>query len=147
MCILQSRRGRISDADPCPTIAALRPGGAAQNSDQLTPCDRVLSVNGISTTRMRPDEVTSILDSIEGNTVMEVEYSLPSYASQNSLCVTSQVTEVTIERIDGSLGITLRGGYMPEHPHMSRPLIITHVRPNGPAHRYFCIYLGLHKPK
>ncbi|KAH1005481.1 hypothetical protein HUJ04_006456 [Dendroctonus ponderosae] len=136
----KNRRRRISDADPCPTIAALRPGGAAQNSDQLTPCDRVLSVNGISTTRMRPDEVTSILDSIEGNTVMEVEYSLPT--SQNSLCVTSQVTEVTIERIDGSLGITLRGGYMPEHPHMSRPLIITHVRPNGPAHRSGLIRVG-----
>lgn len=57
-------------------------------------------------------------------------------ASQNSLCVTSKVTEVTIERIDGSLGITLRGGLVPDHPHLSRPLIITQVRQNGPAHRY-----------
>lgn len=56
-------------------------------------------------------------------------------ASQNSLCVTTHITEVPVERIDGSLGITLRGGYAPDHPHLSRPLVITHVRPNGPAHR------------
>lgn len=56
-------------------------------------------------------------------------------ASQNSLCVTSKVTEVTLERIDGSLGITLRGGMILDQPHLSRALVITHVRPNGPAHR------------
>lgn len=34
------------------------------------------------------------------------------------------------------MGITLRGGAVPEHPHLSRPLVITQVRPNGPAQRY-----------
>lgn len=53
------------------------------SSDQLAPCDRLLSVNGISTSRMRPDEVSSLLDSIDGNTVMELEYSLPSYGKQS----------------------------------------------------------------
>ncbi|XP_030749851.1 glutamate receptor-interacting protein 2 isoform X2 [Sitophilus oryzae] len=91
---------------------------------------------------MRHDDVASLLDNIDGNAVMEVEYSLPSYASQNSLCVTSKVTDVTIERVDGSLGITLRGGYVPEHPHLSRPLIITHVRPHGPAYRSGLIRVG-----
>ncbi|KAF7274622.1 hypothetical protein GWI33_012701 [Rhynchophorus ferrugineus] len=131
----KDRRRRISEADPCPNIAGLRQGGLGNSCDQLAPCDRVLSVNGIATARMRPDDVTGLLDSIDGNVIMEVEYSLPSYASQNSLCVTSKVTDVTIERVDGSLGITLRGGYVPEHPQLSRPLIITHVRPNGPAYR------------
>lgn len=56
-------------------------------------------------------------------------------ASQNSLCVTSKVSEITLERIEGSLGITLRGGMVPEHPHLNRPLVITQVRPNGPAYR------------
>ncbi|CAG9772254.1 unnamed protein product [Ceutorhynchus assimilis] len=138
----KERRRRISDADPCPSITALKSGSVATSSDLLAPCDRIISLNGISTARMRPDELSSMLDTIDGNTVMELEYSLPSYASQNSICVTSQVTDVTIERIDGSLGITLRGGYVPEHPHMSRPLIITHVRPNGPAHRSGLIRVG-----
>ncbi|XP_076266569.1 glutamate receptor interacting protein isoform X2 [Rhynchophorus ferrugineus] len=138
----KDRRRRISEADPCPNIAGLRQGGLGNSCDQLAPCDRVLSVNGIATARMRPDDVTGLLDSIDGNVIMEVEYSLPSYASQNSLCVTSKVTDVTIERVDGSLGITLRGGYVPEHPQLSRPLIITHVRPNGPAYRSGLIRVG-----
>lgn len=52
------------------------------------------------------------------------------------MCVTSRIAEVTVERTDGSLGITLRGGTIPDHPHLSRPLIITQVRPGGPAYRY-----------
>lgn len=73
----------ISDTDQCPIIAGLRPDSCAMSSDQLAPCDRLLSVNGISTSRMRPDEVSSLLDSIDGNTVMELEYSLPSYGKQS----------------------------------------------------------------
>lgn len=73
----------ISDTDQCPMIAGLRPDSCAMSSDQLAPCDRLLSVNGISTSHMRPDEVSSLLDSIDGNTVMELEYSLPSYGKQS----------------------------------------------------------------
>lgn len=51
------------------------------------------------------------------------------------------MTEVTVNRIDGSLGITLRGGFVIEHPHLSRPLVITQVRPNGPAYRYMLFYI------
>lgn len=58
-----------------------------------------------------------------------------SAASQSSLCVTSKIAEITVERLDGSLGITLRGGTIPDNPHLSRPLVITQVRPGGPAYR------------
>ncbi|KAJ8920135.1 hypothetical protein NQ315_011792 [Exocentrus adspersus] len=133
---------RNSDLEPCPSVASFRPGSVALTSDQLMPGDRIYSVNGITTTRMRPDEVTTLLDNVDGNAVLEIEYSLPNYASQNSLCVTSKVTEVTVERIDGSLGITLRGGLVPDHPHLSRPLVITQVRQNGPAHRSGLIRVG-----
>ncbi|KAL1514313.1 hypothetical protein ABEB36_003589 [Hypothenemus hampei] len=139
---IRERRRHISETDHHPVIVGLRPDSAAFNSDQLAPCDRLLSLNGISTGRMRPEEVTCLLDSIDGNALMDLEYTLPSYASQNSLCVTTQVTEVSVERVDGSLGITLRGGYNPDHPHLSRPLVITHVRPNGPAQRSGLIRVG-----
>ncbi|XP_018579135.1 glutamate receptor-interacting protein 2 isoform X2 [Anoplophora glabripennis] len=135
-------RKRNSEVDPCPSIASFRPGSVALTSDQLMPGDRIYSVNGITTSRMRPEEVTTLLDNVDGNAMLEIEYSLPNYASQNSLCVTSKVTEVTIERIDGSLGITLRGGLVPDHPHLSRPLVITQVRHNGPAHRSGLIRVG-----
>ncbi|KAK9722887.1 PDZ domain [Popillia japonica] len=131
-----------SEVDPCPSIASLRPGSVALTSDQLVPGDRIHSVNGINTSRMRPDEVTTLLDNVDGNALLEIEYSLPSYASENSLCVTSKITEVTVERVDGSLGITLRGGAVIEHPHLSRPLVITQVRTNGPAYRTGLIRVG-----
>ncbi|GJQ75883.1 Grip [Trypoxylus dichotomus] len=131
-----------SEVDPCPSIASLRPGSVALTSDQLVPGDRIHSVNGINTSRMRPDEVTTLLDNVDGNALLEIEYSLPSYASENSLCVTSKITEITVERVDGSLGITLRGGAVIEHPHLSRPLVITQVRTNGPAYRTGLIRVG-----
>ncbi|CAH0555415.1 unnamed protein product [Brassicogethes aeneus] len=131
-----------SEIDPGPVICALRPGSVALNSDQLVTGDRIYSVNGITTTRMKPEEVTTLLDNVDGNALLEVEYSLPNYASQSSLCITSKVTEVTIESIDGSLGITLRGGAIPEHQSLSRPLVITQVRQNGPSHRSGLVRVG-----
>ncbi|XP_019871732.1 glutamate receptor-interacting protein 2 isoform X2 [Aethina tumida] len=135
-------RKRNSEIDPGPVISSLRPGSVALQSDQLVAGDRIYSVNGITTTRMKPEEVTTLLDNVDGNALLEVEYSLPNYASQNSLCVTSKVTEVTVESVDGSLGITLRGGSIPEHPSLSRPLVITQIRPNGPAHRTGLVRVG-----
>ncbi|XP_044272032.1 glutamate receptor-interacting protein 2 isoform X2 [Tribolium madens] len=131
-----------SELEPCPSIASLRPGSVALTSEQLLPGDRIYSVNGINTSRMRPEDVSKLLENVDGNALLEIQYSLPNYASQSSLCVTSKVTEVTLERIEGSLGITLRGGSVPEHPHLSRPLVITHVRHNGPAHRSGLIRVG-----
>lgn len=46
--------------------------------------------------------------------------------SQNSLCVTSKLAQITVERENGCLGLTLRGGG-------EMPLIVTNVRPHGPV--------------
>lgn len=46
--------------------------------------------------------------------------------SQNSLCVTSKLAQITVERENGCLGLTLRGGG-------EFPLIVTNVRPHGPV--------------
>ncbi|KAJ3643689.1 hypothetical protein Zmor_026386 [Zophobas morio] len=150
---------RNSELEACPSIVSLRPGSVALTSEQLVPGDRIYSVNGINTSRMRPEDVSKLLENVDGNAMLEIQYSLPNYgklssnenyfshwlivlASQSSLCVTSKLAEVTLERVDGSLGITLRGGAVPDHPHLSRPLVITHVRQNGPAHRSGLIRVG-----
>lgn len=49
-----------------------------------------------------------------------------SSVSQNSLCVTSKLAQITVERENGCLGLTLRGGG-------DFPLIVTNVRPHGPV--------------
>lgn len=46
--------------------------------------------------------------------------------SQNSLCVTTKLAQITVERENGCLGLTLRGGG-------DFPLIVTNVRPHGPV--------------
>lgn len=48
--------------------------------------------------------------------------------SQNSLCVTTKLAQVIIERENGCLGLTLRGG-------SEFPIIVTSVRPFGPAYK------------
>lgn len=48
--------------------------------------------------------------------------------SQNSLCVVSKLAQITVERENGCLGLTLRGGG-------EYPLIVTNVRPAGPVYK------------
>ncbi|XP_017779337.1 PREDICTED: glutamate receptor-interacting protein 2-like, partial [Nicrophorus vespilloides] len=70
---------RNSELEPCPSIQSLRSGSVALGSDQLAPGDRIHSVNGINTSRMRPEEVSTLLDNVDGNALLEIEYCLPSY--------------------------------------------------------------------
>ncbi|RZF34227.1 hypothetical protein LSTR_LSTR010547 [Laodelphax striatellus] len=61
---------------------------------------------------------------------------------QEDVSVTCKLTHVCIERdISGSLGITLRGGVQ-SNPENNMPLVITQVRPNGPADREGTIKVG-----
>lgn len=46
--------------------------------------------------------------------------------SQNSLCVTAKLAQITVERENNCFGLTLRGGG-------ECPLIVTNVRPYGPV--------------
>lgn len=68
-----------SELEQCPSIASLRPGSVALVSDQLSPGDRIHSVNGINTSRMSAEEVDSVLDNIDGNALLEIEYYLPNF--------------------------------------------------------------------
>lgn len=48
--------------------------------------------------------------------------------SQNTLCVTTKIAQVVVERENGCLGLTLRGG-------SELPIIVTNVRAFGPAYK------------
>lgn len=52
--------------------------------------------------------------------------SISRLVSQNSVCVTTKLAQITVERESGCLGLTLRGGG-------DYPLIVTNVRPHGPV--------------
>uniref|UniRef100_A0A182IZY9 PDZ domain-containing protein n=1 Tax=Anopheles atroparvus TaxID=41427 RepID=A0A182IZY9_ANOAO len=95
-------------------------------ADLLAPGDRIHQIDGISTIGLTNPHIFSILCHGDGPAVIEIEYSFPEYISQNSLCVTTKIAQITIERENGCLGLTLRGGG-------DYPLVVTNVRMNGPV--------------
>nr|CAD7199514.1 unnamed protein product [Timema douglasi] len=62
----------------------------------------------------------------------------PSHMSESESMpsVVPRIVHISLKKEEGSLGLTLRGGVHPD-PLLCRPLVITYVRPGGPAHREF----------
>uniref|UniRef100_A0A8C7KFD5 Glutamate receptor interacting protein 1 n=1 Tax=Oncorhynchus kisutch TaxID=8019 RepID=A0A8C7KFD5_ONCKI len=110
------------DKDGKPRVSNLRQGGIAARSDQLNVGDYIRSVNGINLTKFRHDEIISLLK--------KVRRTLISY-STNQLYV-SLVTVPTC-LCDNCLLVGLGGAH--EDRNKSRPVVITTIRPGGPADR------------
>ncbi|EAW64200.1 hCG27236, isoform CRA_d, partial [Homo sapiens] len=66
-----------TDKDGKPRVSNLRPGGLAARSDLLNIGDYIRSVNGIHLTRLRHDEIITLLKNVGERVVLEVEYELP----------------------------------------------------------------------
>ncbi|XP_016323707.1 glutamate receptor-interacting protein 2-like [Sinocyclocheilus anshuiensis] len=122
------------DKDGKPRVSNLRPGGLAIRSDQLNGGDYIKSVNGINLSKLRHDEIISMLKNIGERVVLEVEYELPPFAPSSPCSVISKTIEVCLEKEGNSFGFVLRGGFH-EDWHKARPLVVTYVRPGGPADR------------
>ncbi|XP_052419408.1 glutamate receptor-interacting protein 2 isoform X2 [Carassius gibelio] len=122
------------DKDGKPRVSNLRPGGLAIRSDQLNVGDYIKSVNGINLSKLRHDEIISMLKNIGERVVLEVEYELPPFAPNNPCSIISRTIEVCLEKEGNSFGFVLRGGFH-EDWHKARPLVVTYVRPGGPADR------------
>ncbi|ETE59448.1 Glutamate receptor-interacting protein 1, partial [Ophiophagus hannah] len=94
-----------TDKDGKPRVSNLRQGGIAARSDQLDVGDYIKSVNGINLTKFRHDEIISLLKNVGERVVLEVEYELPPACGAH------------------------------DDRNKSRPIVITCVRPGGPADR------------
>ncbi|XP_077436200.1 glutamate receptor-interacting protein 2-like isoform X3 [Vanacampus margaritifer] len=129
-----------SDKDGKPRVSNLRPGGLAARSDQLNVGDHIKSVNGINLSKLRHDEIISLLKNIGERVVLEVEYELPPLL-QNPSGVISKTTEVYLLKEGNSFGFVMRGGFH-EDWRRSRPLVVTQVRPGGPADREGTVKAG-----
>ncbi|XP_075456446.1 glutamate receptor-interacting protein 1 isoform X15 [Ascaphus truei] len=121
------------DKDGKPRVSNLRQGGIAARSDQLNVGDYIKSVNGINLTKFRHDEIISLLKNVGERVVLEVEYELPPVSIQGS-AVIFRTVEVTVHKEGNTFGFVIRGGAH-EDRNKSRPVIITCVRPGGPADR------------
>uniref|UniRef100_A0A6Q2XNH9 PDZ domain-containing protein n=1 Tax=Esox lucius TaxID=8010 RepID=A0A6Q2XNH9_ESOLU len=123
-----------SDKDGKPRVSNLRPGGLAARSDQLNEGDYIKSVNGINLSKLRHDEIISLLKNIGERVVLEVEYELPPFVQSTPSGVIAKTIEVCLYKEGNSFGFVMRGGFH-EDWHRSRPLVVTYVRPGGPADR------------
>uniref|UniRef100_A0A674AZT6 Glutamate receptor interacting protein 2a n=1 Tax=Salmo trutta TaxID=8032 RepID=A0A674AZT6_SALTR len=123
-----------SDKDGKPRVSNLRPGGLAARSDQLNVGDYIKSVNGINLSKLRHDEIISLLKNIGERVVLEVDYELPPIVQNTPTGVIAKTIEVCLYKEGNSFGFVMRGGFH-EDWHRSRPLVVTYVRPGGPADR------------
>ncbi|KAM8758936.1 glutamate receptor-interacting protein 2 isoform 2-T2 [Rhynchonycteris naso] len=130
-----------TDKDGKPRVSNLRPGGLAARSDLLNVGDYIRSVNGIHLTRLRHDEIITLLKNVGERVVLEVEYELPPPAPENSLGIISKTVDVSLYKESNSFGFVLRGGAH-EDSHKCRPLVLTYVRPGGPADREGSLKVG-----
>uniref|UniRef100_A0A8C8AUL5 Glutamate receptor interacting protein 1 n=1 Tax=Otus sunia TaxID=257818 RepID=A0A8C8AUL5_9STRI len=121
------------DKDGKPRVSNLRQGGIAARSDQLDVGDYIKSVNGINLTKFRHDEIISLLKNVGERVVLEVEYELPPISVQGSGLIFRTV-EVTLHKEGNTFGFVIRGGAHDDR-NKSRPVVITCVRPGGPADR------------
>uniref|UniRef100_A0A452GVJ8 PDZ domain-containing protein n=1 Tax=Gopherus agassizii TaxID=38772 RepID=A0A452GVJ8_9SAUR len=110
-------------------------------SDQLNVGDYIKSVNGINLTKLRHDEIISLLKNVGERVVLEVEYELPPAAPESSSGIIPKTIEVCLYKEGNSFGFVLRGGAH-EDWHKSRPLVLTYVRPGGPADREGSLKIG-----
>ncbi|XP_068995463.1 glutamate receptor-interacting protein 1 isoform X3 [Embiotoca jacksoni] len=121
------------DKDGKPRVSNLRQGGIAARSDQLNVGDYIRAVNGINLAKFRHDEIISLLKNVGERVVLEVEYELPPVSVQGTGVMFKNV-EVTLHKDGNSFGFVIRGGAH-EDRNKSRPIVITTIRPGGPADR------------
>ncbi|CAL8402646.1 unnamed protein product, partial [Arctogadus glacialis] len=123
-----------TDKEGKPRVSNLRPGGLAARSDQLNVGDYIKSVNGINLTKLRHEEIISLLKNVGERVLLEVEYELPPTAPDSSTGLISKTIDICLNKEGHSFGLVLRGGSHDDW-HKSRPLVVTYVRPGGPADR------------
>ncbi|XP_066114305.1 glutamate receptor-interacting protein 1 isoform X3 [Saccopteryx bilineata] len=128
------------DKDGKPRVSNLRQGGIAARSDQLDVGDFIKAVNGINLAKFRHDEIISLLKNVGERVVLEVEYELPPVSLQGS-SVIFRTVEVTLHKEGNTFGFVIRGGAHDDR-NKSRPIVITCVRPGGPADREGTIKAG-----
>lgn len=129
------------DKDGRPRVTNMRPGGVAHRSDMLQNGDFITAVNNVKTVTLRHDEVISLLKNAGNKVSLEIEYELPSYAVLSPSSGYSKTLDIRLTREDGSYGFTIRGGVNAVNS-KTRPLVVTHIRPGGPADREGSLKVG-----
>ncbi|CAF1078989.1 unnamed protein product [Didymodactylos carnosus] len=120
------------DKDGKPRVAQLKQGSVAQKCDVLEIGDIILSVNGIKTAGLKHDQVIELIKQVGDQLTLEIEYDLPSWPIHAVNTVHTKTIQIQLEKEGHSYGFILRGGLCDDKS-KTRPLIVTKIRPGGPA--------------
>ncbi|CAF0850655.1 unnamed protein product [Didymodactylos carnosus] len=122
------------DKEGKPRVAQLKHGSVAQKCDVLEIGDVILSVNGIKTAGLKHDQVIELIKQVGDQLTLEIEYDLPLWPIHSVNTVHTKTIQIQLEKEGHSYGFTLRGGLCDDKC-KTRPLIVTKIRPSGPADR------------
>uniref|UniRef100_UPI00358E435D glutamate receptor-interacting protein 2-like n=1 Tax=Myxine glutinosa TaxID=7769 RepID=UPI00358E435D len=120
------------DKDHRPCMSGLQPGGIAARSDQLNEGDYIKSVNGINLSRLRHEEIVTLLNNVGERITLDIEYELPAVCNTSGFIRKS--TEITLYKECNTFGFVIRGGAH-EQKLKSRPIVVSRIRAGGPADR------------
>ncbi|CAF2332315.1 unnamed protein product [Rotaria sp. Silwood2] len=124
-----------------PRVAQLKSGSIAQKSDMLEIGDILIGINGIKTAGLKHEQVIDLIKQVEDQLTLDIEYDLPKWPIHAVNTVHTKTIQIQLEKEGQSYGFILRGGDSDEKA-KTRPLIITRIRPQGPADREGTLKIG-----
>ncbi|CAF0828269.1 unnamed protein product [Rotaria sp. Silwood1] len=129
------------DKDSKPRVAQLKPGSLAQKADVLEIGDVLLGINGIKTAGLKHEQVIDLIKQVGDQLTLDIEYDLPKWPIHAINTVHTKTIQIQLEKEGQSYGFILRGGGSDDKV-KARPLIITKIRPQGPADKEGTIKIG-----
>ncbi|CAF1324735.1 unnamed protein product [Adineta steineri] len=129
------------DKDGKPRVAQLKPGSLAQKSDVLETGDIITGINSAKTAGLRHEQIIDLIKQAGDQLTLEIEYDLPKWPLHASNTVQTKTIQIQLEKENQSYGFILRGGNSDDKTR-TRPLIITKIRPQGPADKEGTLKIG-----
>ncbi|CAF0852285.1 unnamed protein product [Adineta ricciae] len=129
------------DKDGKPRVAQLKPGSLAQKADVLETGDIIIGINGVKTAGLKHEQIIDLIKQVEDQLTLDIEYDLPKWPLHAVNTVQTKTIQIQLEKEGQSYGFILRGGHSDDKGR-TRPLIITKIRPQGPADKEGTLKIG-----
>ncbi|CAF1493619.1 unnamed protein product, partial [Adineta steineri] len=129
------------DKDGKPKVAQLKTNSIAQKADVLEIGDIILGINSIKTAGLKHEQIIELIKQVGDQLTLDIEYDLPKWPIHAINTVHTKTIQIQLEKEGQSYGFILRGGASDDKV-KTRPLIITKIRPQGPADKEGTIKIG-----
>ena len=142
-----------ADKDGKARVAQLKTDSIIHKADIFDIGDVLTGVNQIKTSGLKHEQVIELIKQSAEQILFEIEYDLPKWRKSRRIVVVRisvsrsfaalhppssvhvRTIQLQLEKEGQSYGFVLRGGRT-DDPNKTRPLIITRIRPQGPADKF-----------